>query len=86
MRDKIREDEGASDRLPIIVTRSNGRRAVVISFDDYMKKEETLHLMSSRENIRVIDRAIAELITFFQHYRQVYQFLKHHKQYGATYA
>ncbi len=56
-------DEVESDRVPLIITRSNGRRAVVISFDDYMENEATLHLMSSQENIRVIDEAIAELET-----------------------
>ena len=54
-------DEVESDRMPLIITRSNGRRAVVISYDDYLENEATLHLMSSRENIRVIDEAIAEL-------------------------
>jgi antitoxin YefM len=54
-------DEVENDRVPVIVTRSNGRSAVIISFDDYMKNEATLHLMSSRENIRVIDEAISEL-------------------------
>jgi antitoxin YefM len=54
-------DEVENDRVPVIITRSNGRRSVVISFDDYMENEATLHLMSSRENIRVIDEAIAEL-------------------------
>ncbi len=56
-------DEVESDRMPLIITRSNGRRAVVISYDDYLENEATLHLMSSRENIRVIDEAIAELET-----------------------
>jgi antitoxin YefM len=54
-------DEVENDRVPVIVTRSNGRSAVIISFDDYMENEATLHLMSSRENIRVIDEAISEL-------------------------
>ena len=54
-------DEVEIDRIPVIITRSNGKRAVVVSFDDYMEKEATLHLMSSKENIRVINEAIAEL-------------------------
>ncbi|MGK7898395.1 MAG: type II toxin-antitoxin system Phd/YefM family antitoxin [Xenococcus sp. (in: cyanobacteria)] len=56
-------DEVESDRVPLIITRSNGRRAVVISFDDYLENEATLHLTSSRENIRIIDEAITELET-----------------------
>lgn len=32
-----------------------------MNFDDYQTNEATLHLMSSRENIRVLDEAIAEL-------------------------
>ena len=49
------------DRIPIVVSRSNGRRVVVMSFDDYRTNEATLHLTSSQENIRVLDEAIAEL-------------------------
>ncbi len=53
-------DEVESDCIPLIITRSNGRRAVLISsFDDYMENEATLHLMSSQENIRIIDEATA---------------------------
>ncbi|MEM9275430.1 MAG: type II toxin-antitoxin system prevent-host-death family antitoxin [Cyanobacteria bacterium P01_F01_bin.143] len=54
-------DKVENDRVPMIITRSNNRRSVVISYDDYMENEATLHLMSSKENIRVIDEAIAEL-------------------------
>lgn len=49
------------DRIPLIVTRTNGRKVVVMNFDDYQTNEATLHLMSSQENIRVLDEAIAEL-------------------------
>jgi antitoxin YefM len=49
------------DRIPIVVSRSNGRKVVVMSFDDYQTSEATLHLMSSKENIKVLDEAIAEL-------------------------
>lgn len=54
-------DEVENDRVPVIITRSNGRRSVVISYDDYLENEATLHLMSSKENIRVIEEAIAEV-------------------------
>jgi antitoxin YefM len=49
------------DRIPLIVSRSNGRKVVVMSFDDYQTNEATLHLMSNKENIRVLNDAIAEL-------------------------
>ena len=49
------------DRVPLLISRSNGRKIVVMSFDDYQTNEATLHLTSSKENIRVIDEAIAEL-------------------------
>ena len=52
-------DKVENDRVPMIITRSNNRRSVVISYDDYMENEATLHLMSSQENIRVINEAIA---------------------------
>ena len=54
-------DKVENDRVPMIIPRSNNRRSVVISYDDYMENEATLHLMSSQENIRVVDEAIAEL-------------------------
>lgn len=54
-------DEVENDRVPVIITRSNGRRSVIISYDDYLENEATLHLMSSKENIRVIEEAIAEV-------------------------
>ncbi len=49
------------DRIPLLVSRSNGRKIVVMSFDDYQTNEATLHLTSSKENIRVLDEAISEL-------------------------
>ena len=49
------------DRIPLLVSRSNGRKIVVMSFDDYQTNEATLHLTSSKENIRVLDEAIAEI-------------------------
>ena len=45
----------------MIITRSNGRRSVVISYDDYLENEATIHLMSSQENIKMIEEAICEL-------------------------
>lgn len=56
-------DEVEENRIPVIITRSNGRRAVLMNYEDYMENEATFHLMSSKENIRVIDEAIAELET-----------------------
>lgn len=49
------------DRIPLLVSRSNGRKIVVMSFDDYQTNEATLHLTSSTKNIRVLDEAISEL-------------------------
>ncbi len=49
------------DRIPLVVSRSNGRKVVVMNFDDYQTNEATLHLISSKENVRVLDDAIAEL-------------------------
>lgn len=49
------------DRIPLLVSRSNGRKIVVMSFDDYQTNEATLHLTSSQENIKVLNEAIAEL-------------------------
>jgi antitoxin YefM len=49
------------DRIPLVVSRSNGRKVIIMSFDDYQTNEATLHLMSSQENVRVLNEAIAEL-------------------------
>ncbi|MGL5079649.1 MAG: type II toxin-antitoxin system Phd/YefM family antitoxin [Waterburya sp.] len=49
------------DRIPLIVSRSNGRKVVIMSYDDYQTNEATLHLMSSQENIKVLNEAIFEL-------------------------
>ncbi|MEL6580397.1 MAG: type II toxin-antitoxin system prevent-host-death family antitoxin [Cyanobacteria bacterium J06621_12] len=49
------------DRVPLLVSRTNGRKIVVMSFDDYQTNEATLHLTSSKENVRVLDEAISEL-------------------------
>jgi antitoxin YefM len=49
------------DRIPLVVSRSNGRKVVIMSFDDYQTNEATLHLMSSQENIRILNEAISEL-------------------------
>ncbi|MGL5942380.1 MAG: type II toxin-antitoxin system Phd/YefM family antitoxin [Waterburya sp.] len=49
------------DRIPLMVSRSNGRKVVIMSYDDYQTNEATLHLMSSQENIKVLNEAISEL-------------------------
>ncbi len=54
-------DQVNDDRAPMIVTRQNGRPAVLMSLDDFQSYEETLYLMRSPRNSERLNRAIEEL-------------------------
>ena len=53
--DKVNEDHA-----PIIVTRQNGKPAVVMSLEDFKSYEETAYLMASPKNAERLNLAIAE--------------------------
>ena len=46
---------------PIIITRQQGKPAVVISLEDFQSYEETAYLMSSPKNAQRLNQAIAEI-------------------------
>ena len=51
-------DKVNDDHKPILITRRNGRPAVLISLDDYNACQETAYLMSSPANARRLNEAI----------------------------
>lgn len=53
--DKVNED-----RVPVLITRQNGKPAVVLSLEDFRSYEETAYLMASARNAERLNRAIAE--------------------------
>jgi antitoxin YefM len=50
-----------SDHEPVVVTRSRGQSAVLMSLDDYNALAEMAHLMSSATNARRLSEAIEQL-------------------------
>lgn len=53
--DKVNEDH-----VPILITRQNGKPAVVMSLEDFKSYEETAYLMASPRNAGRLNQAIAE--------------------------
>jgi len=49
------------DHCPILITRQQGRTAVLMSLDDFKSYEETAYLMKSPKNAERLNAAIAEL-------------------------
>ena len=56
-------DQVNDNHYPILITRQNGRSAVLLSLDDFKSYEETAHLMKSPKNAERLNAAIAELET-----------------------
>ncbi|NHB92248.1 type II toxin-antitoxin system Phd/YefM family antitoxin [Photorhabdus cinerea] len=54
-------DKVNDDHKPIIITRRNGKPAVVISLEDFQAYEETAYLMASPKNAARLNQAIAEV-------------------------
>lgn len=54
-------DRVNEDHCPILITRQNGRTAVLLSLDDFKSYEETAYLMKSPRNAERLNAAIAEL-------------------------
>ena len=49
------------DHKPVLITRKNGKPAVVLSLEDFKSYEETAHLMASSKNVARLNKAIAQL-------------------------
>lgn len=54
-------DKVNDDHNPVLVTRQNGKPAVILSWEDYKAFEETAYLMASPVNARRLNQAIAEV-------------------------
>jgi len=54
--DKVNEDHN-----PLLITRQNGKPAVVMSLDDFHSYEETAYLMASPKNAERLNQAISEV-------------------------
>ena len=54
-------DKVNDDHKPILITRQNGKPAVVISLEDFQAYEETAYLMASPKNAERLTASIAEL-------------------------
>ena len=54
-------DKVNNDHKPVLITRQNGKPAVVISLEDYQSYEETAYLMASPKNAERLNLAIAEV-------------------------
>ncbi|NRB42094.1 MAG: type II toxin-antitoxin system prevent-host-death family antitoxin [Pseudomonadales bacterium] len=54
-------DKVNDDHRPILITRQNGKPAVVMSLEDFHAYEETAYLMASPKNAERLNAAIAEI-------------------------
>ncbi|WP_350307103.1 type II toxin-antitoxin system Phd/YefM family antitoxin [Photorhabdus viridis] len=54
-------DKVNDDHKPVMITRQNGKPAVVISLEDFQSYEETAYLMASPRNAARLNQAIAEV-------------------------
>ncbi len=54
-------DKVNDDHIPIIITRQNGKPAVLISLEDFKSYEETAYLMASPKNAARLNQAITEI-------------------------
>jgi antitoxin YefM len=54
-------DQVNDDHMPIIVTRRNGKSALLMSMEDFKAYEETAYLMASPENARRLTAFILEV-------------------------
>jgi len=56
--DKVNEDH-----VSILITRQNGKPAVIMSLEDFKSYEETAYLMASPKNVERLNQAMAEVET-----------------------
>ena len=54
--DKVNEDH-----VSILITRQNGKPAVMMSLDDFKSYEETAYLMSNAKNAERLNKAMIEI-------------------------
>ncbi len=54
-------DQVNENHKPVLITRQNGKPAVLISLEDFHAYEETAYLMASPKNAERINQAIKEI-------------------------
>ena len=54
-------DKVNDDHNPVMITRQNGKPAVLISLEDFQSYEETSYLMASPKNAQRLNEAIAQI-------------------------
>ena len=54
-------DKIADNHQPVLITRQNGKPAVVMSLEDFNAYEETAYLLSSRKNAERLSQAIEQI-------------------------
>ncbi|WP_275348357.1 type II toxin-antitoxin system Phd/YefM family antitoxin, partial [Xenorhabdus bovienii] len=54
-------DKVNDDHQPVMITRQNGKPAVVLSLEDFRAYEETAYLMASPKNAARLNLAITEV-------------------------
>jgi len=54
-------DKVNDDHIPIMITRQNGKPAVLMSLEDFKAYEETAYLMASPKNAARLNQAIVDI-------------------------
>ena len=54
-------DRIADSHRPVLITRQNGKHAVVMSLEDFNAYEETAYLLSSSKNAERLNQAIEQI-------------------------
>ena len=54
-------DKVNNDHTPILITRQNGKPAVIMSVEDFNAYEETYYLMANPKNAERLNQAITEI-------------------------
>ncbi len=54
-------DQVNDDHAPVLITRQNGKPAVVVSLEEFQAYEETAYLMASPKNKQRLDAAITQI-------------------------
>ncbi len=48
------------DYEEIVISRSRGRKAILLSLDDYLSLQETAYLLSSKKNRKHLEKSLGE--------------------------
>lgn len=54
-------DKVNDDHAPVLITRQNGKPAVLMSLEDFKSYEATAYLMASQRNAERLNQAIAQV-------------------------